>query len=124
MTPIPNVIIYYRVDANDQHLSAISLAYQRAEAAAALRDFEHVLAGEFIEEHACSPSHVAWRQAMKVADELGSALNCLVLVPVSAAIRSGKPFLIPKADLGKCVLWELELPVMPPRDVVTTTGLG
>ncbi|MDW9812852.1 hypothetical protein [Sinorhizobium meliloti] len=66
---IPNVIIYYRVDTKDPHLAAVSLAYQRCEAAAALRDFKHVLAGEFIEEDASNSLHVAWRQAMKLADE-------------------------------------------------------
>lgn len=121
---IPNVIIYYRVDAKYPELSAVSLAYQRAEAAAALRNFKHVLAAELVEEDASGRSPAAWRQAMKLADELGSGLNCVVLVPVSAGIGSGKPFVVPKADRWKCILWELELPVTPPREIDALRALN
>lgn len=116
---MPKVVVYYRTNAAEPELSTASLAYQKAQVAEALKGSGYSVVAEFIEREAVGQELVAWRQAMKTVEDWGGGIDCLVVMPVTAAIGAGKPFVIPPSDRWACVFWELELPVVPVAEVIS-----
>ncbi|MET4687700.1 hypothetical protein [Sinorhizobium fredii] len=116
---MPKVVVYYRTNAAEPELLTASLMYQKAQVAEALKGCGYAVVAEFIEREAVGRELVAWRQAMKTVEDWGGGIDCLVVIPVTAAIGAGKPFVIPPSDRWACVFWELEFPVVPAAEVVS-----